>query len=360
MTVKALLEKFPRTEEAARGIKDSDWRKSVFTTHQEGNRTIFLVPKNLESYSDNLLMIALLQAVSLLGYTIQPSETEVPTAVLKTTDGEYFCGYVAQAMKEFTGPREKRTSKFYRGVLSFQCSSLRKAVGDRRMHLFDVEHTPGRKLAEMSGFTKDYWGLRGSISSIFSALTPNKWNEEATYLLPKEILEQKVVRRKLPFDNGGVYTPEEILYFKDYFAKEVKQVENFHASLAVPTNTLAREFWNLYDPVQTALKGISAAIGNVYISRARIAFPVNKGKKNIAFLKLSLREKLRSEISEDNLEEWSPNQLPGWNKVIKKEYADKHDLSLIRQKYGLLPEMDDLRFAVAERYESIWAERLID
>jgi len=343
-------------EASARGIKSKALGEALFSIHEREGTTFFIVPKNLEAFADNLLMISILKIADLKGYSIVPGEHELPTVVLHTAEAEYFAGYVAQSCRESTGPREKRASKFYKGVLSHQCASVQKAAGTQVGHLNLVDHTPGRKLAAMTGFVKEYWSLRGAISALFSSIGTNRWTDESTYLKSKQLLESQVVKRRLPYDNGGVYTVEEILYLKDFFRDKIRIVDAFHDALENPNDDLARSFWERYAPVSRAVKEIQQALGNLFVARARIVFPQKQGsKKQKEWVRKPLPDKLL-DLSEDKLKEWFPAKLPGFrSEITDTEMADFSDDSL-RQKYKLEPNNDELRYAIVEHFELLRRE----
>lgn len=353
IAVQEMLAKFPRTESQARGVKETSWKSGLFLTHKVGTTTYFVVPKNLESHSDNLLVISALQAATLLKYTVVVGDTECPTAVVRTSDGEYFAGYVAAAMEQSTGEREKRSSKFYKGYAAFQTKCVEASAGKNRSHLLLAEHTPGRKLSAMDGFVKEYWGVRSNLSSLFASLRPIRWDQQRTYLKPKNILESQVVKRRLPFDNGGIYTKDEIAYFRDYFTKQVGIVDDFHLRLQNPDDDLASHFWELYEPVRQAVKHIESQLGDLYVTRARIVFPLkSKGKKPSKWTSLPLGDKLR-DLGEDQIKHWAPNRLPGFSKLEPVTPNPVNDRRQICIKWRLDENTDATRYAIAEAYESL-------
>jgi hypothetical protein len=209
----------------------------------------------------------------------------------------------------------------------------------------------------MTGFQKEFWGVRANLSSIFASLKPIAWTNEASYLKPKASLEQQVVKRRLPFDNKGIYTTQEIAYLRDYFREKVTCVEKFHNMLDNPSDDLARNFWEHYAPSRDAVKSINQALGQIYVQRARIVFPIaKKGKKNAKWAALPLSEKLL-DIDDDNLREFSPTKLPGFSSLKPARDDVVTQQNLIRIKYRLEPENDDLRFAVAESFEATLQDR---
>jgi hypothetical protein len=63
------------------------------------------------------------------------------------------------------------------------------------------------RLSAMKGFTKDYWGLRGSIAAIIKSSTPLRVTNLNTYMLPKSEI-MKTIRTKLAYENGVLFRPE--------------------------------------------------------------------------------------------------------------------------------------------------------
>jgi hypothetical protein len=207
----------------------------------------------------------------------------------------------------------------------------------------------------MGGFVKEYWSIRALISTLFSMLRRNRWTHEVTYLKPKALLEAQVVKRRLPFENGGIYTVEEITYFKDYFKIKIAGIDSFHDRLENPDNELATHFWEQYAPVKRFVQDIEQALGNIFVARARIAFPQQKGKRNAAWLKKPLQRKL-IEMTDDQFGEWEPSKLPGF-KGYNKDIACASDPSTVRRRYYLDEQNDELKYEICAQYCATSLER---
>lgn len=359
--VRQLLGKFPSSEAAARKIVTNSSERELFTTYKEGEKTFIVVPKNLESFADNLLLISILKASQILGYEPVVGEKELPVAVLKTNDGDYFAGYVYQSMESSTGPRQKGSSKFWKGCAAFQTKSVEACAGKNRSHLILTDHTPGKKLAAMQCFVKEYWGVRAHISAVFSALPTKPWTCQASYLKPQAQLEAQVVVRRLPFDNGGVYSSEEVAYFRSYFANDIGLVEGFHNSLSTPTDDLASHFWEKYDPCMKAVRRIKDSLNDVFVTRARVLFPVVKqGKKKSKWSSYSLADKLAELAEQGKLEAFMPNKLPGFARLLPTTAAAATTDAHCRQKWRLLANHDELRLRIVESYEALLSLRTED
>jgi hypothetical protein len=361
-TFTKLVRNFPTNEASARGIKSTDFEQSLFNTRtDESGETFITLPKNLESFSDSLLMLSILRTISSLKWTPVVSSEDLKKGILSTTDGEYFCGYVAKATSHETetGPREYGSSKFSKGIQAYQHDCIESHVKINRSHLRSVQHSIGKKLASMTGFTKEYWGLRAAISSIFKQLPRKRVSHLHTWLLPKEELEKQVVKHRMPFENGGVYLPEEILYFREHFKHQVRIVNDFHNRLNKQDEELALQFWELYSPVREATKEMTDALGNVFLARARLVFPQGKSKRTVAWAKKPLLSKVE-DLSEDGISEFMPIKLPGFKgKLTQDLKITSENIQEITNKYQLPSDLTEKQIKVVCRYEelvTVWVQ----
>jgi hypothetical protein len=309
-----LLAKFPTTEMESRAVKDSDWKDSLFILKREGNTTYVTIPKNLESFADNLFMIALLKHMINRRWILQVSTKELPTSVFETSEAAYFAGFVAQSCLETTGECIKGISKFSKGARAFQTFSIEKKYGKQSYLRTGGMDSLLKRLSVMAGFTKDYWGLRGTIAAIWREATPCRVTNLETYLRPKqEIL--KVIKTKLAYENGGLFRPEEIAYLDEKYADTKQAITQFVNRLDKPSEDLATNFDKEYAKVKTLVDQCDNAMKTIGASRAKTLFPQGKKKKDINYRKKQLAEKITDIESDEILISFLPEALPGINRV---------------------------------------------
>jgi hypothetical protein len=319
--VKQLIQKFPVTEMAARGINDSEWTDSLFVVKQDGNTQKVTVPKNIEVFTDSLIMMSLLKIFEIKQWQPVLSSKELPKAVLETKEGAFFAGFVSGALRKETGPINDGTSKYAKGVKAYQTYSVEKAYGKAR-HLKTGGMTKiTERLSVMKGFSQEYWGLRGSIVTLFKSLAPATVTHLETYMLSKSEL-MKNIKTKLHYQNGGCYRPEELSFLATKYTVAQNALSSFIATLDNPTEDLAKRFDQLYSPVKTLVDTADNEIKANLASRARILFPQDKKKSTIAWVKLPLVEKLLS-LSEDKKKAFYPETLPGV--VVAPELRSEYD-----------------------------------
>jgi hypothetical protein len=190
-----------------------------------------------------------------------------------------------------------------------------------------------KRLSVMKGFTKEYWGLRGSLAALFKMCTPVKVTNLETYMRSKsEILG--TIRTKLAYENGGVFRPEEIAYLGEKYASVKSAVNEFVAGLDHPTEDLAQNFDRLFAPIKTRIEQCDREVRVVSANRAKILFPIDKKKRSLKFKKLSLAEKL-SEIPSEKEIEFTPESLPGIS-VLSTSQAKWSSLKWKQEVYGSL------------------------
>jgi hypothetical protein len=280
------------------------------------------VPKNIEVFSESLMMMSLLKIFEIKKWQPVLSSKELPKAVLETKEGAFFAGFVSGALRSETGPINDGTSKYAKGVKAFQTYSVEKAYGKAR-HLKTGGMTKvTERLSVMKGFSQEYWGLRGSIVTLFKSLPPAKVTNLETYLLSKPEL-MKNIKTKLHYENGGCFRPEELSFLSAKYTDAKSALTGFISQLDNPTEDLALRFDQLYAPVKTKVDAADNEIKANLASRARILFPQDKKKSTITWAKLPLVEKLLS-LSEDKKKAFYPETLPGIIVApeLRSEYED--------------------------------------
>jgi hypothetical protein len=352
-----MLNKFPSTASAAKGIKETHWSHRLFVPHQEAKDTFVPLPKNLADFADNLLMITILKSIELCGYHCVISETELKSDVLKSDKSMYLAGYIACKESGTVGTRKKATNLYERGYLYCQTEAVLATVGGRNAHIRKCEHSVGKILSEMTGFTRENWGIRGALGSLFSAVPKPKVPEASivSYMLKSGELIGKVVRNKLPYSNGGVYRKEELAYFDEKYGAVKAEMERFHTLLKNPNKDLPGLFWNSVDHLAQECKAIEKALGPVFTKRARILFRNNSKKKSdIKWNQLSLDDKI-TQIDENQFQQlFSPLDLPGFSAVAAStdEVAPTDYDGFIYAKYRIPHSEDnDAKFALAASFE---------
>jgi len=294
---------------AARNINDTDWTSSLFVVKQEDGLNKVTVPKNIETFSESLLMMSILKIFELKQYQPVLSTKELPKAVLETKEGAFFAGFVSAALRETTGPMSDGTSKYAKGVRAFQTYSVEKVHGKAR-HLKTGGLTKvTERLSSMKGFTQEYWGLRGSVVTIFKSLRPVQVTDLETYMLSKNEL-LKNIKTKLQSENGGCYRPEEMNYLSSKYQGTKDSLNMFLSRLERPTEDLAKNFDAQYAVVKSQVDAADSEIKANLAARARILFPQSKRKQDINWAKKPLIEKL-TDLSEDKLSVFRPETLPG-------------------------------------------------
>jgi hypothetical protein len=308
-TVRQLLQKFPTTEIAARSINDTNWNETLFVPKEDNNRTMVTVPKNIEAFTDSLMMMSILKLFEVKGWIPVLSSKELPKGVLETKEGAFFAGFVSASLRSETGEMDSGTTKYAKGVKAFQTYSVEKAHGKSKHLKTGGMDMVTERLSSMKGFTQAYWGLRGTIVSIFKGVKAAKVTHLETYVKSKaELL--KVVKTRLHYENGGCYRPEELIYLGERYRPAKALLDAFLARLDNPDNELATQFDRLYAPVKTAVDAADNEIKANLASRARILFPNDNKKRSQQWARKSLTEKL-SDLSEDKLKEFRPETLPG-------------------------------------------------
>jgi hypothetical protein len=290
-------------------VKDSDWKDSLFIIRTESDDTLITFPKNIESFADNLFMISLIKLCVLMQWRIQLSTCELPVSVFDSTEGAFFAGFIAAACLKETGERIKGNTRFSKGASAFQSFSIEKKYG-RVVHL----HTGGmdslmQRLSAMKGFTKDYWGLRGSLAAILKMIRPIPVSSLKSYMVSKqEIL--KSIRTKLPYENGGLFRTEEIACLNIRYTKAREAINEFIALLDNPTDDLAAHLMERFSRVKTLIEKVDGEVKLLAVNRSKILFPVGSKKSIMKYKAKSLEDKLM-ELDDTKLDKFRPESLPG-------------------------------------------------
>jgi len=349
-----LLKKFPTTEMESRMIKDSDWKDSLFIMRDESGEKLITFPRNVESFADNLFMISLVRLCVLMQWKIQLSTRDMDTSVFESPENGFFAGFIAGACMKQTGERVIGNTRFSKGIAAFQSYSVEKEFG-KLPHL----RTGGmdsllQRLSQMKGFTKDYWGIRGSLAAIFKLIRPIPVTELKSFLLPMQEIK-KNIRTKLPYENGGLFRTEEIAYLGERYLKQKTRLQEFLAKLENPTEDFARSFIAEYTPIKTGLERIDTEIRLIAVNRSKVLFPAGNKKSILNFKKKTLDEKLE-EVLENHESLFAPESLPGiskdgdsqkkemsteWREDVYSSYSTEPAAEVIDSWYTLIYSMQE-------------------
>jgi len=336
--VRQILSRFPTSEEMARNINSTEFSETLFTSRTEGDRTEYTLPKNIEDFRDSLVVMSIVKLCELKQWIPVLSSKELPKGVLETKDGAYLAGFVSAASRLRTGPLNEGTTKFAKGIRAHQTYSIEKKYGQSRHLRTGGQNKISEVLSSMKGFTKEYWGLRASLVSLFKSVPPCEVTDLTSYVRSKESI-LRTIKTKLQSQNGGCYRAEELAYLQERNASTIILMNRFLGRLERPDEDLAKNFEDLYAPVKTAIDQADSEVKANLSARARILFPNDNKKKSKQWAQKPLSEKL-ADLSEDKLKEFLPETLPGIvalpvaiegnqtdkNKAIGRRYAPCQDV----------------------------------
>jgi hypothetical protein len=232
--------------------------------------------------------------------------------VLESGEGAYFAGFVAAASCEKTGERVNGNTRFSKGVAAFQSFSVEKKYGKvpylRTGGMDDLM----RRLSVMKGFTKEYWGMRGTLAALFKMIDPIEVDYLTSYFMPKSEV-MKCVRTKLAFENGGLFRTEEIAYLSGRYSQVRQLISEFEMKLENPTEEFIKTFSREYSPVKTAVERVDKEIKLLAVARSKALFPPGKKKGLMKFKALALEDKLET-LANEKESLFCPESLPGISK----------------------------------------------
>jgi hypothetical protein len=356
-----LVAKFPTSAESARGIKETNWQERLFVPHVEGDTTYVPLPLNLNDFDENIVMISLIKAIEFLGYTPVEGNARLPTTVFKTDKGMYLAGFISMSISDTCPKRTKATNHYERGSLAAATDAVIAKVGSRNAHIRRCEHNVGKLLAEMPGFSREYWSLRGAISNILKRLPKPFVSKDIipSYMLTGGELIGKVVRSKLPWQNGGIYRQSEIEYLSRYYQSIVAKYDEIVALCKNPTGEFAEHFWEMIDSFTENVKKVERRISPLFAKRARIIFrnPSSKKKQDIQWNRLSLDDKLHELAPDQFTLLYGPTSLPGLDTPIRVAPQGDDLADYCEQKYSLstTDQLYTEKMKVVSEYETILA-----
>jgi hypothetical protein len=359
----SLLDRFPSSGSDAREIKEVEWRHKLFTPHHDGSTTYVPLPKNIVDFKDSLLFIAILKAFESQGYKVVVSDKELPATVFKTDKAAYFAGYVSKSQDKFVGDRIKPTNQFEKGQLAKQTEAVIAHVGKRNAHIRRTPHSIGKTLAEMGGFTRQYWAFRSAISAIFTRLPNPQVDNVSTFMLSGGELIGKIVRKSLPYQNGGVFRQEELRYLDMYYRTELTTMEKIHKLCQNPSNEFANSFDEKVDELAKICKSIEKDLGALFAQRAAVLFRSQSRKKSdIKWAQKPLNEKLNQLKPEDLRRLFSPTNLPGFVKaertVDDKDTVEEFCIEKYRLDDGKLTF--EAKLSICVSYETLLADMAVE
>jgi len=261
-------------------------------------------------------------------------------------------------LSEETGPRIKAGSLYEKGQLYCQTEAVNAHVGKRNGHIRKVEHSVGKILSEMTGFTREWWSTRSSISTLFNELPKPKATNLSTYMLTGGELIGKIVRKSLPFDNGGIFRPEELQYLNKVYETVKGDLMQLHKLCKNPSEEFAENFWDYVDQLATTSKMIEKDLGSLYAARAKVLFRGNSKKKaDVKWNQLTLDEKISSLAIDESRRLFTPTNLPKFAKVINpvkaSDFGDIVEFSIAKYAIKRTDDLYQEQLLVATSYENM-------
>jgi hypothetical protein len=331
-----LFDRFPRGEQALRGITATNHEDTLFVTKvystAEGKMTFITVPKNAEQFADSLFMISIFRIIKGLGYEIKASTKEVPVKVLASSHSEWFAGYVNAWLDNGGQSAETGSSKYSKGYYSYQSQAVKARYGSQHLdHLKLSSDTPGSLLSKMETFTKEHWGLRAQISLLFKAIAPTTCAIPLrSFLRSAQDLQKRKIRKNLPFQNGGIFTPAEVSLMKHQSSAEIAVIDATKLRLNTRDEDLALNFDSVISDYRVAMRRLDERAKPIIALRAPVLFPKSKRKPDVIWSKKRLDEKLQL-MADKDLPAFSPMQFDHRITKIREEYIvsinDISDLS---------------------------------
>jgi hypothetical protein len=362
---RVLFDRFPRGEQALRGINATNHEDTLFVTKvystDEGKKTFITVPKNAEQFADSLFMISIFTIIKGLGYEIKASTKEVPVKILATNHSEWFAGYVNAWLDKGGRSAESGSSKYSKGYFSYQSQAIKASHGSKHLdHLKLSSDTPGSFLSKMETFTKEHWGLRAQISLLFKAIAPTKSVIPLhTFLRSAADLQRRKIRKSLPFQNGGVFTPSEVSLMKHQSSAEIAVVDATRTRLNTRDEDLALNFESVISEYRSAMKRLDERAKPIIALRAPILFPKSKRKPDVIWSKKRLDEKLQL-MADKDLPAFSPAQFDHRVLRVREDYitsiVDESDISF-GNAFGVPEDISEELSRVLREYCSLLRSR---
>jgi hypothetical protein len=337
----------------SRLVHDSDFKDSLFILKKEVAGSYITFPKNIESFADNLFMISLLKLATHKKWTIQLSTKELDTKVLDSAEGAFIAGFIAASCLTTTGEYVSGTTRFSKGVSAFQSFSVEKKYGKVAWLRTGGMDNLMQRLSGMKGFTKDYWGLRGTLAALLKMIDPVEVSNLKTYFLPKtEVM--KHIRTKLPYENGGLFRPEEIALLHNGCTQVKGQLDEFLLKLDHPTEEFVKNFVSEYAPIKTAIERIDSMVRLLAVNRSKVLFPPGNKKSTKKFRAMNLEDKL-SDLASEKPELFAPESLPGIRRVKESnlKVASPQWKSAV---YGEDYNNEAIKDVIDSWYSKFWSE----
>jgi hypothetical protein len=356
-----LLDKFPRGEAALRGIQDVKWEDSLFATRTDGNTTRITVPKNWESFADSRVALAITAVIDGENWKMVASSQTLPVNVLKSQFGDWLIGYVNAHLERGGSVAELGSSKYCKGYHAYQSGAVRAHYSSRKLdHLKLSSITPGHILAKMDSFTKEHWGLRSVLSAIFKRIEPRGQYpaiDLSSFLKSHEELLAKKLRKRQPYENGGVFTPNEKAWLKLRLATSISHIQTGRERLLTRDAALAANFESELTEYRVAVSEVDAVCKPIIALRSDALFSQKKTKAVRSWMEKPLQDKLLA-VDAKHLGKFSPVHLSPMVTSTPEEVPEG-DLSRddLLRLYGVAGEPPDELISVLQDYIALLASR---
>ena len=285
-----LLQKLPKSDLEDRLLANSSeiWKTQVFFMQKTKDAKIFTLPKNIESFGDNVLLGSIMRLANNLGYSFAISKTEVTTFSLSKADSAFFTGYIHELIEPSVS-FPSGTSSFVKGRQS--------AILER----FKVPDNSSPKIFKKA--KKEIGSVCSSISTskeIYSSRTRIvNLIKEKTYAMkvnPRELLKsdeqiRAELKISLPFEDNKIFLGFERDYITNKASSLLARYRTILAEVGTRKNdpvTLTRDI----EQVRASLAPLLVKCRGISSLRSSAFFPAGKKKSDQAFRLLSLDDKV--------------------------------------------------------------------
>lgn len=281
------------------GLADNEYLSQAFgytETKIDGvKRLRVALPNNLEQFADEQLVIALIHMLDKLDveYVISSADLSSKVFSFDRSKKQEIVGYISLLSQDMIESFPTEGGSFGKG--------RRAAIAD---YLTDHRHTQAwfKNIgANLNGIFTSLVGIRCPNRDFFArikALIIRRRKEIkakclSIFLKTKEQLRQEVIKTKLPFENGGLYTPEEISYFKNHFKEQIDKYNSWIDKIPSMSDDQVSKFDQEYKAAKAPLKPLIDICDTISDLRKPVLYQLGKKSKMATkYNKLSISEKI--------------------------------------------------------------------
>jgi hypothetical protein len=260
----------------------------VFYSYKDKNQKIFTLPKNVESFADNILFGSIVRLAAHNGYELATTGITVGDFTLSKSDQAWVSGYVHELI-EPSESYPSGTSSFVKGRQSAIIERFKVPEKECSAYYKKTKRTIGGVISAIS-CSKEIYSSRSRLVNLIKE-TPYHFKVSPSELLKSDEQIREELKISMPFKDTKIF----LTYERAYLDSKVQNALDDYAKLLQSVNAYRGDIVTLhknFEKIKATIAPVSQLAKQVSNLRSSTFFPNGKKKSDQAYRLLSLEDKV--------------------------------------------------------------------